>query len=89
MSFVIAAPEMVTAAATDQASIGSTISAANAAAVAPPIFSALPAVTAVTPGLAHRWAALAPGAPAGCFRATTAERALLGWWRKELARCRF
>ena len=35
MSFVIAAPEMVTSAATDLASIGSTISAANAAAAAP------------------------------------------------------
>jgi len=35
MSFVIAAPELVTAAASDLASIGSTISAANAAAVAP------------------------------------------------------
>ncbi|MDR3740164.1 MAG: PE family protein, partial [Terracidiphilus sp.] len=35
MSFVIAAPELVTAAATDLANIGSTISAANAAAAAP------------------------------------------------------
>jgi len=35
MLFVIAAPEMMTSAATDLASIGSTISAANAAALAP------------------------------------------------------
>jgi len=35
MSFVIAAPEFVTAAASDLAHIGSTISAANAAALAP------------------------------------------------------
>ena len=35
MSFVIAAPEMMTAAASDVASIGSTLSAANAAAAAP------------------------------------------------------
>ena len=35
MSHVIAAPEMMTAAATDVASIGSTLSAANAAAAAP------------------------------------------------------
>ena len=35
MSFVIVAPEMTTAAATDLASIGSTISAANAATAAP------------------------------------------------------
>lgn len=35
MSFVIAAPEMVAAAACDLASIGSTISSANASAVAP------------------------------------------------------
>ena len=35
MSFVIAAPDMVMAAATDLANIGSTISAANAAAAAP------------------------------------------------------
>ena len=35
MSFVIAAPEMMTSAATDLASIGSTLSAANASAAAP------------------------------------------------------
>src|SRR5215472_10431765 len=35
MSFVIAAPEMMTAAATDVASIGSTLNAANAAAASP------------------------------------------------------
>ena len=35
MSFLIAVPEMVAAAATDLARVGSTISAANAAAVAP------------------------------------------------------
>ena len=35
MPFVITAPELVAAAATDLASIGSTISAANAAVVAP------------------------------------------------------
>ena len=35
MSFLIAAPEMLAAAATDVASIGSTISEANAAAAAP------------------------------------------------------
>ena len=35
MSFVIAAPEMMTAAASDVANIGSTLSAANAAAAAP------------------------------------------------------
>jgi len=35
MSFVIAAPEMMTSAATDLAGIGSTLSAANAAAAAP------------------------------------------------------
>jgi hypothetical protein len=35
MSFVIAAPEFVTAAASDLASIGSTIGAANAAAAFP------------------------------------------------------
>ena len=35
MSFVIAAPEFLTAAATDLANIGSTIGAANAAAAAP------------------------------------------------------
>ncbi len=35
MPFVIAMPEMVTAAATDLANVGSTISEANAAAVAP------------------------------------------------------
>ena len=35
MSFVIATPEFVTAAATDLANIGSTLSAANAAAAAP------------------------------------------------------
>ncbi len=35
MSFVIAAPEFVSAAATDLANIGSTINTANAAAAAP------------------------------------------------------
>ncbi|MGA7055186.1 MAG: PE domain-containing protein, partial [Mycobacterium sp.] len=35
MSFVIAAPEFVTAAASDLANIGSTLNAANAAATAP------------------------------------------------------
>ncbi|MGB9222675.1 PE family protein, partial [Mycobacterium sp.] len=35
MSFVIAAPDIVKAAATDLASVGTAISAANAAAVAP------------------------------------------------------
>jgi hypothetical protein len=37
MSFVIAAPEFLTAAATDLANIGSTVSAASAAASAPTV----------------------------------------------------
>jgi len=53
MSFVIAAPEMMTSAAADLAAIGSNVSAAHAAAAAPTL-SVLPAAAdEVSAGVAH------------------------------------
>jgi hypothetical protein len=53
MSYVIAAPEMMTAAATDLAGIGSVLSEAHAAAVAPTVALVPAAADEVSAGVAH------------------------------------
>ena len=53
MSYVIAAPEMMAAAATDLAGIGSDLSAAHTAAAAPTVALVPAAADEVSAGIAH------------------------------------
>ena len=53
MSYVIAAPEIMTEAATDLATIGSTLSAAHLAAAAPTVAVLPAAADEVSAGIAH------------------------------------
>jgi len=57
MSFVIAAPEMMTAAATDLATIGSNVSAAHMAAAAPTVAVIPAAADEVSASIAHLFSA--------------------------------
>ena len=61
MSFVIAAPEMMTSAATDLATIGSDLSAAHLAAAAPTVALVPAAADEVSAGVAHLFSRYAEG----------------------------
>ena len=74
MSYVIAAPELMTSAATDLATIGSTIGAANAAAAAPTTGIVVAAEDEVSAAIAALFSAQgqgyqAVGAQAAAFHA--------------------
>ena len=59
MSYVMAAPEMIAAAATDVAAVGSTLSAAHMAAVAPTVAVIPAAADEVSASIAHLFSAAA------------------------------
>src|SRR5271166_2036913 len=72
MAYVIAAPEMVAAAATDLAAIGSNVSAAHEVAAAPTVAVVPAAADEVSAGIAHLFSQHAQG-----YQAQAAQAAAL------------